>query len=182
MTDSLTDLLLKPAGPLAAGGVLFGAVWGFFKGVESVLNQETLLEIWMWLGGVKVGQQIEPWPETFAKLFDRVFGAKHLTWRSFWRSAMSTTATIVLMASTIGPALTTEPSFRGSVRFLLVLIPVALVPDYISLLMTRKLDFLPPSMKRDVCALAPEQRLAHPVRAGTGPIQTRREQIWMVRI
>lgn len=42
---SFTDLVLKPSPPFAAGVVLFGAIWAFFKGVESVLNDETKLEI-----------------------------------------------------------------------------------------------------------------------------------------
>src|ERR1017187_8123109 len=89
MTDGLTQFILKPTGPLAAGVVLFGVVWGFFKGVESVLNDDTKLEIAVWLVGVKVGQKVEPWPETFAKVFDRVFGRKHFSFTCFWRSVVA---------------------------------------------------------------------------------------------
>jgi hypothetical protein len=72
MIDALTDFIIKPSAPFAAGVVLFTVVWGFFKGVESVLTDDTKLEIAVWLLGVKVGQKLEPWPETFAKVFDRV--------------------------------------------------------------------------------------------------------------
>jgi hypothetical protein len=41
---------------------------GGFKGVESVLTDDTKLEIAVWLVGVKaIGPKIEPWPDTFAK-------------------------------------------------------------------------------------------------------------------
>ena len=51
MIDALTnftDFVIKPSAPFAAGVVLFGAVWGFFKGVESVLTDDTKLEIAVW--------------------------------------------------------------------------------------------------------------------------------------
>jgi hypothetical protein len=83
MADPITDFIIKPAAPFAAGIVLFGVVWGFFKGVESVLNDDTKLKIAVWLLGVKVGQKLEPWPDTFAKIFEHVFGSKHLSWRCF---------------------------------------------------------------------------------------------------
>ena len=52
MPDALTDFtdfILKPSAPFAAGIALFGVVWGFFKGVESVLTDDTKLEIAIWL-------------------------------------------------------------------------------------------------------------------------------------
>ncbi len=58
MTDALTDFIIKPAAPFAAGVVLFGVVWGFFKGVESILTDDTKLEIAVWLVGVKIGQKV----------------------------------------------------------------------------------------------------------------------------
>src|SRR6266481_412176 len=99
MADALTNItnfILKPSAPFAAGVALFGVVWGFFKGVESVLNDDTKLEIAVWLLGVKVGQKVEPWPATFANVFDRVFGKKHLSWRCFFRSAIVSCITLTL--------------------------------------------------------------------------------------
>src|ERR1017187_8722190 len=45
---NFTDFILKPAAPFAAGIALFGAVWGFFKGVESVLTDDTKHLAGMW--------------------------------------------------------------------------------------------------------------------------------------
>src|ERR1039458_1891494 len=87
---TLTHLINSPPGQLATGGVLAGIVWKFFERVEAVLTDQTKLEIAVWLVGVKVGQKIEPWPETFAKVLDRVFGKKHLSWKCFGTSCLAT--------------------------------------------------------------------------------------------
>jgi hypothetical protein len=70
--DTLTKLIQSPPGQLAAGGVLAGIVWKFFERVEAVLTDQAKFEIAVWLVGVRVGQKVEPWPDTFAKVFDRV--------------------------------------------------------------------------------------------------------------
>ena len=51
---TITKLINSPPGQLAAGGVLAGIVWKFFERVESVLNEDTKLEIAVWLLGVRV--------------------------------------------------------------------------------------------------------------------------------
>jgi hypothetical protein len=81
--DNITKLIQSPPGQLAAGGALAGIVWKFFERVEAVLTDDTKLAIAVWLLGVRVGQKVEPWPETFANVFDRVFGTKHLSWKCF---------------------------------------------------------------------------------------------------
>lgn len=149
MTDGLTQFILKPGGPLAAGVVLFGVVWGFFKGVESVLNDDTKLEVAVWLLGVKVGVKVEPWPDTFAKVFDRVFGEKHLSWKCFRRSCIATTVAIALMTflySLMGDKTLFLRSRTGrivwpgvgwSIYFTILCIPMNYCSDYGSLLETR---------------------------------------------
>jgi hypothetical protein len=145
MIDALTnftDFVIKPSAPFAAGVVLFGAVWGFFKGVESVLTDDTKLEIAVWLLGVKVGQNVEPWPETFARVFDRVFGAKHLSWRCFLRSGLASYTCFLLsliIMDVTGREIFAFQLFNIRSRFLVFLAPlfVTVVPDYLSLLETR---------------------------------------------
>jgi|HubBroStandDraft_6_1064221.scaffolds.fasta_scaffold345944_2 hypothetical protein len=134
MADVLTDFIIKPSAPFAAGVILFGVVWGFFKGVESVLTDDTKLEIAIWLVGVKpLGPLVQPWPETFAKLFDRVFGKRHLTWRCFWRSSIAS------LLSYIGCSfLLTSSTLFDMLGQLPVVLFVAVVPDYVSLLKTRR--------------------------------------------
>jgi ABC-type spermidine/putrescine transport system permease subunit I len=108
MTDTLTTimhLINSPPGQLAAGGALAGIVWKFFERVESVLTDQTKLEIAVWLLGVKVGQKVGPWPDTFAKVFDRVFGESHLSWKCFWRSVTASVGItlIVFIIAKVNP-------------------------------------------------------------------------------
>jgi len=93
MSDSFTTIthfINSPPGQLAAGAALAGIVWKFFERVEAVLNEDTKLEIAVWLLGVRIDQKVEQWPDTFARVFDRVFGAKHLSWKCFGRSCVAT--------------------------------------------------------------------------------------------
>jgi hypothetical protein len=131
MADWITEFILKPAPHLAAGCVLFGVVWGFFKGVESVLNDNTKLEIAVWLLGVKVGQQVEPWPDTFAKVFDRVFGEEHASWKCFVRSAIVSTAMVLCILTYFNYR---EYWFPVLPVFILLF---SIFPDYLTLLKTR---------------------------------------------
>src|SRR5262245_7922878 len=91
----LTDFILHPAPELMAGAALFGAVWGFFKGVDAMLNDKAKHEVASWLLGIGA-DQIERWSVTFIKIFDRVFGGKHLSWQCFGRSAIASFATVAV--------------------------------------------------------------------------------------
>jgi hypothetical protein len=159
MTDSITQFILKPAGPLAAGVVLFGVVWGFFKGVESVLTDGTKLEIAVWLlGRKKFGPKVQSWPATFAKLFDRVFGQRHLSWKCARRSCVASVIGFMIAGAIISTprGLMSELIGRASVRFQdsggepmlvapmlqiwLLSLPFGFfLPDFVSLLETRLL-------------------------------------------
>jgi hypothetical protein len=69
---------------------VFSTVWGFSKGVESILTDDTKLEIAIWLVGQKpLGPKVELWPSTLAKVFDRLFGTKYLSWKCFGRSILA---------------------------------------------------------------------------------------------
>src|SRR5882724_890986 len=89
--STITGLINSPPGQLAAGGVLGGIVWKFFKNVGDALNEKTNREIAHWLrvkhveSGIIADEAVN-WPGTFAKVFDRVFGKKHLSWKCFLRS------------------------------------------------------------------------------------------------
>jgi hypothetical protein len=112
-------------------------VGGFFSWAESLLKNSTKSDIAVWLLGVKVGQKVEPWPGTFAKVFDRVFGAKHLSLRCFLRSTYATVASCALCSIWL------IPRFHDSIRLretpLEVLGSACLLSgfDYASLIETR---------------------------------------------
>jgi hypothetical protein len=72
MADALTNIsnfIISPPGQLTAGAAVAGIVWKFFEKVESVLKDDTKLEIAVWLVGITM-ENLIPWPQTFIKLFD----------------------------------------------------------------------------------------------------------------
>ena len=104
---SVTKLINSPPAQLVAGAALAGIVWKFFERGEGVLKDETKKKIARWwrVRNVETGliaEKAEPWPETFAKIFDRVFGTKHLSWRCFGRSAIAATLATLLAACLSG--------------------------------------------------------------------------------
>jgi hypothetical protein len=140
VAEALQHFVNSPPGHLAAGGVLFGIVTKFFREVEERLNEDTKLEVAVWLLGLKAGEGVERWPGTFARVFDRVFGAEHVSWRCFVRSALATTATLIL--ATVVWCLIVAPelfSLKTMWQILRIQIPLNVVPDYISLLIARRL-------------------------------------------
>src|SRR5215471_3168454 len=94
--DTITKLINSPPGQVAAGAALAGIVWKFFERVEAVLTDQTKFEIAVWLVGMKAGQKMEPVARTFINMFDRVFGAKHLSLRCFTRSSIASLVALLL--------------------------------------------------------------------------------------
>jgi len=158
--DTVQKFINSPPGQLAAGGVLAGIVWKFFERVEAVLTDNTKLEIAVWLLGISTERQVERWPNTFLGIFDRVFGSRHLTVRCFSRSAIASLAALLLMigiyfatgafgssiASVVHPVVIGILSSRDDwiaselrITLLIGLITGNIIPDYISLLVTRSL-------------------------------------------
>ena len=142
--STITDFIIKPSVPFAAGVVLFGTVWGFFKGVESVLTDDTKLEIAVWLlDRKKLSPRFQGWPDTFGKVFDRVFGKKHLSWRCFLRSAIVSCITLVLGVLFFYSPVSYVKMLADRRVYVLLgytalgAIVVNVVPDYLSLLKTR---------------------------------------------
>jgi hypothetical protein len=137
MADALTaiaEFLTKPPAQFAAGGVLGVIVWKFFETVENLLTEKTKFEIAVWLVGVKTADKV-PWPETFARLFDRVFGEKHLSLKCFSRSVIASLSVFSLNVLFLSgwPGLTMFESWR----MWTIIVFTNCVPDYLSLVKTR---------------------------------------------
>jgi hypothetical protein len=136
---TITKLIQSPPGQLAAGGVLAGIVWKFFERVEAVLTDNTKLEIAVWLlGRKKFGPKVQPWPDTFAKLFDRVFGTKHLSMKCFFRSCiasvLTTTVSVLFSWFLYEQSKVDSLSLHFRDGFM-----ANILPDYVSLLKARVL-------------------------------------------
>jgi hypothetical protein len=121
---------------IGVGIGLFLGVHRFFAAVGDVLKEDTRLKIALWLLDAKTAPAVEPWPATFAKVFDRVFGEKHLSWKCFLRSCASS-----LILATVTATYTFGFQWRAVFLDLHYLLPTfflaAALPDYISLLESR---------------------------------------------
>jgi hypothetical protein len=154
MADALSTiakLINSPPGQLVAGGVLAGIVWKFFERVESVLTDQTKFEIAVWLVGFKTADKI-PWPDTFAKIFDRVFGKRHLSGRCFIRSAIASVLSLGIsffamycfhpfmklgFDLTISAWLGANHHFVALSLLFIIVLTANVLPDFVSLLETR---------------------------------------------
>ena len=119
--------------------MLAGIVWKFFERVEAVLKDDTKLEIAVWLIGLRTVDRV-PWPETFAKVFDRVFGDHHLSWLCFGRSCIASWFSVLLVMIWTGTGLSFVSSLLDIYHLLvwwLLCSLVNMLPDYVSLLKTR---------------------------------------------
>ena len=130
---------------LAVGTGLFYGVMKFFDAVGGKLNDNTKLEIAVWLyEWKKIPNTLQNWPGTFARVFDRVFGERHLSWRCFWRSTLASYLVLLVSfsllllrvgeAEGIGAALRACAEIPGA---LLLGLFSNVMPDYVSLLETR---------------------------------------------
>jgi hypothetical protein len=102
--DVFTRFVNSPGGVLTAGAVLAGIVWKFFERVEAVLTEQTKLEIARWLRVTSFSSGIitdaaATWPRTFAAMFDRLFGKKHLSWNFFFAPVLHRTSRWVYASS-----------------------------------------------------------------------------------
>jgi hypothetical protein len=125
------------------GAVLGAIVWVFFAGVDNVLTAVTKLEISGWLVALRTAGKIQQWPDTFAKVFDQVFGEDHFAVRCFRRSCTVSFCGVALMFAVwgFGSPLRLIDYFRLNphpvIEFLPSFLFISAIPDYISLLKSR---------------------------------------------
>jgi hypothetical protein len=141
------------------GFTIYYAIQKLFKDLEDKLAEDTRLRIAVWLLDLKTEALIEPWPRTFARVFDQVFGSRHLSWLCFRRSCLA--SLIAVAASVIYLGVYMMPGWHRAMEtalheghqlalmafvlliisfFLGLAIPFFLaniIPDYLSLLETR---------------------------------------------
>jgi hypothetical protein len=79
---TITHLINSPPGQLAAGGVLAGIVWKFFERVEAVLNEDTKLEIAVWLLDQKAAPHFDKWVGGVLTIFFSICGTENAVFPS----------------------------------------------------------------------------------------------------
>ena len=126
------------------------AVWTLFERAETVIRPEIRTSISRWLQNADLGQAVKSWPDSFGKVFDAVFGERHLSLKCFIRSSLAS-ITAVLLVSIVAWAvdpeifrqLTTDvliadhPILNIITSMLLLGALLNLIPDFISLLESR---------------------------------------------
>jgi len=141
-------MLLQPIlSHLAIGGGLFYGVQKPLQIVGDMLSETTKLEIAVWLLDIKAATAVHNWPSTFATVFDRVFGVKHLSWKSFRRSCVTSLISVAILCliwAATQPAYfagflagSARPTYIPLISILFGAVVFNFLPDYISLLETR---------------------------------------------
>jgi hypothetical protein len=138
---TITSLIKSPPGVVVTGLTLGGAVWKAFEKWESVASENDKIQVWMWLVNPRTAETVERWPEVFAKMFDRIFGTRHLSARCFGLSALISVAMAILLTIyTPSPYHTLPLGFQVREAFTesaITLLCGKVIADYLSLLLTR---------------------------------------------
>ncbi|HEV2499430.1 MAG TPA: hypothetical protein VGY31_07630 [Terriglobia bacterium] len=128
-------------GPFVKRGLislgLFYGVQRFFKEVEDKLAAGTKEKITAWLLNVKISEAFRSWKDTFPEIFDRVFGANHVSWKCFARSSFM--SVLIALAVSILTLRLQAVRFTGFFFVTIVMLCSNLLPDYASLLKSRYL-------------------------------------------
>src|SRR5271156_2957564 len=72
-------------------GVFVGTA-KFFDAIGGWISDDLKATIWVWIAEPNTTPVVRPWQSGFAKVFDRVFGQEHLSWRCFRNSAIASFA------------------------------------------------------------------------------------------
>jgi hypothetical protein len=135
--DAIIKFIYSPPGQLVTGVGLAGTVWKGFGVIENHLNEDAKLKIAIWLLDLHVPlEKMQTWLETFASVFDRVFGRNHLSWKCFWRSAVISYLSIFVVGSYLDGLRYSFTSYQIYAKFRYGFVGNVL-PDYVSLLETR---------------------------------------------
>jgi hypothetical protein len=110
---------------------------------EAVASENDKIQVWIWLANPRTAANVERWPETFARMFDRVFGTKHLSWICFYRSSIASLTSLLIACLcfwSLRPALFHPMISLFKSHWLVwacIIVAANVLPDYISLLESR---------------------------------------------
>ncbi|MEM1287286.1 MAG: hypothetical protein AAGH60_02935 [Pseudomonadota bacterium] len=118
---------------LGAAGAFYGATR--FAGTHASAEFKSTLTAWL------EGRYEATWTSQFIRLFDIVFGERHLSWKRFFRSALASLISVAFLYLVLGYFL----GLIGTRTFgdlpvwqvLLIGAAINIIPDYLSLIETR---------------------------------------------
>jgi hypothetical protein len=138
--DSVDFSLLDVLGFGGTGVATTLAVLGLFWRADDAFSDELRDLLTQKLQGLKVPTEAVDWPQGFARLFDRVFGARHLSLNCFLRSCIASLIAVALLIG-LGAGLHGYGidllNRDAVVAFLFFFFAFNLGADYLSLLETR---------------------------------------------
>lgn len=115
-----------------------------FKMIEYTTPKDNKLSVSNWLSSIaekSTSHTIVDSPKWFIESFDRIFGEKHLTWRCFLISSISSIIAvffILIVWGLLSPSLFIEiAKYDTLYKVFIAALLLNIVPDYISLLETR---------------------------------------------
>jgi hypothetical protein len=125
----------------ASYGVLTGTIWKLFDRAGKFAPDETKRQLARWLLEAAPHRRLATLAGLFAKAFEAVFGARHLSWTCFWRSAaasMSVVVAVTLIWIALRPEELAEVTDKSEfVSFFAFALIMNVFPDYLALLKTR---------------------------------------------
>ena len=80
---------------------LAAAFYAATRGVGGHLSRDWRDTVALWL----MGAVEDTWPRHFGALFDRIFGARHLSWHCFIRSSIASLLAVGVLYLLFGPVL-----------------------------------------------------------------------------
>lgn len=89
---------MELGGVVAAAASLCGVLYAMGIGGDRILTREGKDRIADWLRRRDPGRSVNQWADTFASLFDRVFGSRHLSFNCFMRCSVASVASVLLLA------------------------------------------------------------------------------------
>jgi hypothetical protein len=93
---TITTFINSPPGQVVAGGVLGGVVWKFFERVESLLTENSKVEVALWLLDLKMAPR---WQSVINTYVSALCGTSGLSWRSAVNSIITGTIAFLIVAS-----------------------------------------------------------------------------------
>jgi hypothetical protein len=135
--DSLPSIFGSLAAQFLSGLGIFYGIYNFFKTIDENLNEETSSGIADWLLGENMSNKSQWWADTFASVFDKVFGGKQLSWKCFGRSALVAIVSLLFVSPTVILLRGGAIHERYFVSDLPVQILFNLLPVYICVFITR---------------------------------------------
>jgi hypothetical protein len=143
MTSLLTTMWGQLTLLFASWSVLSGGIWKLFERVDKVANADARHETAQWLNNVDIGGPVNRFAASFAHAFDSVFGARHFSWKCFYRSCLASmiwSSVLFLFWGATHPHDLRQNGVSDYLTWWIIMTGASnLIPDYLSLLKTRYL-------------------------------------------